>query len=306
MTGSTSRRLQKAEAAFVVRGCEPGDFHNVAPWCLSPVRILLRAKSEADLPAVHVMGRVDISTGEVRGGGRVTQTGQLGVTAACRRCSGCLAHKKKLWVSRAYHETICSYRTWFGTLTFSPSLHGEVLAATMSNTWADGVDYHCLSEADKFGAEAATYYQFVDRFWKRLRKAGYRFRYLCAPELGEESGLFHFHVLVHEMTPNNLPKAVLEEQWRAGLSHWRLVKTGDKRAVFYVCKYLVKEGAKPRSSLHYGTALNLSRPRAQRRSEAVAARPEVAEWDAQKASQEHKVVINENNHEVGEDKTPPI
>lgn len=258
------RVLQKAEAAFVVRGGEPGDYHIVAPWCKTPVYITVRADPKVGLPTLHEVGRVDMATGEVHGSGYNAQMPQLGIQAACRKCDGCKAHKKKLWVSRAYHETIMSHRTWFGTLTFPPSIHGEVLASTMATVWADSVDYHGLSDDEKFAVEAQTYYEYVDRFWKRLRKAGYRFRYLCVPELGEENGLFHFHVLIHETTPHPTPKAVLEAQWSAGLCHWRLVNTGDKRAVFYVCKYLGKDGAKPRASLHYGSALNLTRPRAQR------------------------------------------
>lgn len=212
-------------------------------------------------------------TGEVLTGG-VNTYPELGIEAACRKCDGCKAHKKKLWVSRAYHETIMSHRTWFGTLTFPPAIHGEVLASTMATVWSDGVDYHRLSDDEKFAVEASTYYEYVDRFWKRLRKAGYRFRYLCVPELGEENGLFHFHVLIHETSPHPTPKAVLEAQWSAGLCHWRLVNTGDKRAVFYVCKYLGKDGARPRSSLHYGKALDLTRRRAKRPGQPSSAREE--------------------------------
>lgn len=254
------RRVAHAEAGFIVRGGRQGDYHVVAPWCIGRVPITIRTDRKKGI-AHHVTNSK----------GHLQETWPtLGVEAACRRCDGCKKHKKRLWVSRAYHETILSYRTWFGTLTFAPGLHGQVLAATMRRLWDESVEYSSLSVDEKFAVEAATYYQYVDRYWKRLRKSGYRFRYLCVPELGTESGLFHFHVLIHETTPHQVPKALLESEWDAGLSHFRLVKTGDKRAVFYVCKYLSKDGARPRSSLRYGQAISLAEPAQQSRRSAIA------------------------------------
>lgn len=263
---SSARKVRNAETAFIVRGGEPGDFHTVAPWCLTPVRVTIKGRGKAALPQLHEAGRVSVVTGEVHGKGMNAQFPELNVLAACRRCQGCIAHKKKLWVSRAYHETIVSFRTWFGTLTFTPAYHEQALRAAMGRVWDDGRDYHALSPDEQQAVEATVLYTLIDRYWKRLRKEGYRFRYLAVPE-PHENGLIHFHVLVHEVTPQNVPKSALERQWDAGLSHFRLVQTGDKRAVWYVCKYLGKVGAKPRASLAYGQGLDLSRPRAQRSQE---------------------------------------
>lgn len=250
----SSRRLADAEAAFIVRGGKPGDYHVIAPWCVTPVGITLKADRK-QLPTHGWYRKPDGSIYHY------DRHRDLSLMVACRKCEGCLKHKRTLWQSRAYHETICAPRTWFGTLTFNPRLHAEALAEAMSTVWADGIDYQGLTESQQLAANAEVLYPSVDRFWKRLRKAGYRFRYLCVHE-AHETGLVHFHVLVHEMTPDQLPKAVLEEQWVCGHSHWRLVKTGEKRAVFYVCKYLAKdEATRPRASLHYGKALNLSQKR---------------------------------------------
>lgn len=244
------RALQHAEAGFLVRGRTQGDLHLIAPWCNNP-------------RVVHIVTKKGAIPNVVRNSKNMTQlryNAELNVAAACRRCSGCLDHKRKLWSGRAYGETLRSQRTWFGTLTFRPHLHDEALRLAMGRTWDDGIDYCKLSESKQLAANAEVLYIAVQRFMKRLRKTS-GFRYLCVFE-PHKNGLVHFHVLFHETDATRpLRKAQLEEQWRAGLSHWRLVDTGDKRAVFYVCKYLSKEADyKPRASLEYGTIKNRASP----------------------------------------------
>lgn len=241
------RRLTRAEVGFIVRGRTQGDLHLIAPWCNRPVAVTL-ATAKGSIP--DVSRRSDSFT-------QFRYRRELNIAAACRRCAGCLDHKRKLWGARAYGETIRAHRTWFGTLTFTPNLHDQALRIAMSRTWEDGVDYCKLTEAQQLAVNAEVLYAPIQRFVKRLRKQGSAFRYLIVPE-PHKSGLVHFHVLFHETDPDKpLRKAQLEEQWRAGISHWRVVQTGKKSAVWYVCKYLSKEAEyKPRASTQYGTTIS--------------------------------------------------
>src|SRR3546814_7109724 len=74
-----------------------------------------------------------------------------------------------------------------------------------------------------------------------------------------DDGCPHFHILMHEQDSPVL-KALLEEQWRSGFSHWRLVKNEDPRSVYYACKYLTKSHqTRVRASRRYGQAHLVSR-----------------------------------------------
>src|SRR3546814_8298459 len=83
-------------------------------------------------------------------------------------------------------------------------------------------------------------YTTLVRSWlKRVRSVtGVPLRYLLVVE-PHDDGFPHFHILMHEQD-SPVRKALLEEQWRSGFSHWRLVKNEDPRSVYYACKYLTK------------------------------------------------------------------
>lgn len=288
------RALQHAEATFIVKGKTRGDLHEVAPWCNAP-RVIQIATKKGAIPNV------------VRNAKNMTQLvgrAELNIAGACRRCAGCLTHKRKLWTARAYGETTRSTRTWFGTLTFRPELHDEALRACYAKLWDDGLEYGQLTEAQQLAVNAEVLYGPVQRFLKRLRKGDEdfgpaKFRYLIVPE-PHKSGLVHFHALLHEWDIDApLRKAQLEAQWRAGVSHWRLVDTGEKRAVYYVCKYLSKEAEyKPRSSKRYGdpTWVAPAAPRAARPTVWQLCQTEAGETPTNEG--DNKVDRNERNEET--------
>jgi len=87
-------------------------------------------------------------------------------------------------------------------------------------------------------------------YWKRLRKAKHRFRYMMAAE-AHQSGYPHIHALVHEVSAP-IPKRILQEEWPFGFTHCKLVRNGPK-AAWYVSKYLSKDmRTRVRASQHYG------------------------------------------------------
>lgn len=158
----------------------------------------------------------------------------------CRRCETCTRFKRLRWRERAMNELRqvdgFGRRSWMVTLTFSPAHLAGILMSAASPLPA--------------AVESAAY-PHVQRYFKRLRKLGHKFRYLAVYERGELNGRSHYHVLLHEIGRRPIPKAAIEEQWRSHV-HARLVGPDDG-AGSYVTKYLTKSLCRPRASTAYGT-----------------------------------------------------
>lgn len=168
---------------------------------------------------------------------------EIAIKVPCRKCARCMRFRRLTWRDRCAVEIAQAPRSWFVTLTFD-AMH---LAGV-------------LMEAHKLPArrtlpqrvEAAAY-RHVQLYFKRLRKAGYKFRYLAVMERGSINEREHFHFVLHEID-KPIPKRVLENEWRSFV-HARLVREagGVMRAAGYLTKYLTKsDGARPRASARYG------------------------------------------------------
>lgn len=171
--------------------------------------------------------------------------------ARCRKCEQCLAHRRRLWTARAVDEIEASRRTWFGTLTVRPEdrflLRCKADARAQARGWEP---LSLLSQPEAFRHLASELNREATKFLKRLRKKSKGLRYILVTE-AHKSGDPHLHLLLHEHE-DAATKRQLEEQWRLGFSHWRLVDR-DSSAAVYVCKYLAKEAqTRVRASLHYG------------------------------------------------------
>lgn len=169
------------------------------------------------------------------------------VFVRCRKCPECLRHRARLWTARAMDETKVSVRTWFGTLTVSPERQTWARYSalkTIQRRMSDNTDETVFAGmVNVIGKELTLYL-------KRLRKVA-PVRYLLVTE-AHKSGLPHFHMLVHEYS-GSISKRVLEDRWRFGFSHWRLIPPGNEAAAGYVCKYLAKDArTRVRASEHYG------------------------------------------------------
>lgn len=195
---------------------------DTAPDCARPYQVVFRSwKAEkAYLPQASFQEMDAMS---------------IEILTPCRKCENCLKAKRRLWTRRAEHEVHVSRRTWFVTLTIRPE---------------DRVRF--LYEAggkDNFAAYGPISKAFT-RFLKRLRKAGYKFRYLMAAE-AHKDGYPHLHMLLHEIEGYAaIPKREIERQWPYGFTKVKLCDNGTAR---YVCKYLAKDmKARVRASLKYG------------------------------------------------------
>lgn len=159
----------------------------------------------------------------------------------CRRCAKCLQYRQMKWRQRAMAELARAPRTWWITLTFSPTHLAGVLAAAASS------DKDTLERRIDDAA-----YRHVQRYLKRLRRAYKRkLRYLAVFERGERTGRAHYHMLLHEVDGPIL-KQWIETQWPSQVRA-RLVATGKFGVAGYVTKYATKGLAvRVRASARYG------------------------------------------------------
>lgn len=176
----------------------------------------------------------------------------LTIDGRCRQCAACLQHRRQLWTARAVDEIAASSRTWFGTLTVRPEERVRLAyLAERTRLRAGGELLSSLDSSERFRVLADALGSEVTRWLKRVRSAAKQpLRYLLVAE-AHKSGDPHMHILVHEPA-GPIAKRTLEDQWRIGFSHWRLVGQ-EPGAATYVCKYLAKDAlTRVRASQHYG------------------------------------------------------
>lgn len=136
-------------------------------------------------------------------------------------------------------------RTWFGTLTLSPDAQLEFLSRAMRASEEREAEWWSDPKCDvRFAAVRKEFLREVQRYWKRLRKEGYKFKYLLVFER-HNSGLPHAHFLLHELAGPML-KRRLRAQWPWGFFQAKLVggkaldAPAPERAAWYAVKYLTK------------------------------------------------------------------
>ena len=167
----------------------------------------------------------------------------------CRKCAPCLQAKTRYWVAAAHHQTMVAHesgnRTWFGTLTLSKDWQDELLDRARSIHPTPNAPWFDEPECDeRFGLVRDEFLKETQRYWKRLRKAGCKFKYFLVFER-HKSGLPHAHWLLHEQE-GPIRKRELQAQWPQGFTKVVVVGGRSKRsgspakAAFYVAKYLSK------------------------------------------------------------------
>ncbi len=175
------------------------------------------------------------------------------INVRCRSCIQCSRHRARLWAARARDEIAAASRTWFGTLTLSPENALKSLFAAELKLSQTGWQLPEVSETELFNAVVDQVSPELTRWLKRVRKnSGAALRYVLVSE-AHKSGLPHWHLLLHEVT-GTVRKRQLEDAWRNGFSHFRLVDKVDSRVPYYITKYLTKSATTPRlrASKDYG------------------------------------------------------
>lgn len=142
-------------------------------------------------------------------------------------------------MSRAAHEQTFAKKTWFITLTYKPALRSAIMRQASLNDRKK--PEHALVDASA---------GYVTKYFKRLRKAGFVFRYLCIPELHRD-GFPHWHGLIHDQRGDLLWKDLSRFWCSNGFSVFEIVK--DANAIRYVTKYVSKTmQGRIRASKGYG------------------------------------------------------
>lgn len=150
-----------------------------------------------------------------------------GATVGCRKCWQCKENRVNDWVGRCIAE----------------SRH---CTAARSITLTYGGDNKLTGE--KPLEAKVLLYSDVQKYFKRLRRAGYKFKYFAVGEYGTVKGRAHWHIMIYfsgrkadgspAMPAHELGKRFKCEYWSAGFSHW---EEPTPAAIRYVCKYVLKD-----------------------------------------------------------------
>lgn len=142
-----------------------------------------------------------------------------GQLVACRDCWQCKSVKVDNILGRAMAEQSSAVRTDVVTLTYGPD-----------------------SEGNEFHQDSTILNGNHPRLaFMLLRKAGYKFRYICAGEYGDLKGRAHWHVIFFWYGEPPEVESYLEnihvKWWPHGHTYW---DECNERTVRYVCKYVAK------------------------------------------------------------------
>lgn len=130
------------------------------------------------------------------------------MTVPCGKCGFCLATKKSDWSIRLMYEARQHLHSAFVTLTY----------ADCHLTWRGGKPQLVKSDLQKW--------------FKRVRKAGYKIRYFAVGEYGSQTFRPHYHILLF----GAVPEEVIRKSWDKGLVH---VGKVTQASVSYCLKYIV-------------------------------------------------------------------
>lgn len=193
----------------------------------------------------------------------------------CRKCPKCLRIRATLWRERAMRELACANRTWFVTLTMKPEVQHRVFMEAMREKNAKGwLDVDFSGEDQEFLLRTLGGFNLVTKFWKSVRKPLRKqqeepilLRYLLIAEK-HQSGLPHYHALVHDCGPSPITYRRMEQHWlENGFFNAKLVGSeavdNPRKAASYVTKYIAKDMlCRVRASQSYGNGASLAPPQA--------------------------------------------
>lgn len=165
----------------------------------------------------------------------------------CGKCLACLSHKKREWSMRFSHE-------------FSYYRQSNSMFLTLTYNKENLPDNYSLCKRD---------YQ---NYLKRLRKAGYKFKYMVAGEYGILKGRPHYHLVIFGI-PNENPLKIrdlytikdckyktdktLFQKWNKGKIQIGYV---SNKSIEYCCKYILKQDHKYLNDKEYFALYNRIKP----------------------------------------------
>lgn len=158
----------------------------------------------------------------------------------CRRCDRCRLMVQYSWLARSAHEQARAKGVWFVTLTFGPVRRREIFAS------ASAMSENGASSTNRLVRSSGRH---VAKFFKLLRKAGFKFRYIFVAELHRD-GFPHWHGVLFDQV-GNLHWESIDKAWSSGFLVAKVVR--DANAIRYVTKYIAKAPVgRVRASLNFG------------------------------------------------------
>lgn len=139
---------------------------------------------------------------------------------ACRGCDLCRKNRVDDLVGRCVAEQVSSDAAFSVTLTYAEDAPNSVVLC----------------------------YKDVQDFLKRLRKAGYKVRYICAGEYGTVKGRAHWHIALFfkgAVPEIEKDRRIQWEFWPHGFSYFQ---NPDANGFYYVLKYALKDQSSEGSS----------------------------------------------------------
>lgn len=135
----------------------------------------------------------------------------------CRKCHECLKFTRLEWANRMKMESWSSGRPFFTTWTFAPEVY--------SNS-----EKSCKQD--------------IQKFWKKLRKAGHDIRYFTVIERGSQKHRLHGHSILWSKSLKSIPSPkrrhdLLKSVWGNGIIDIQEVRSAA--GLNYVTKYMVKD-----------------------------------------------------------------
>ena len=146
------------------------------------------------------------------------------ILVPCGQCMNCRVNKKRIWVTRCALEASCHPYTAFITLTYDEK-----------NLPKDENGVAVLNRRDP------------PLFFKRLRRAGLKFRYFGVGEYGDQTWRPHYHMLMFGLAPcdhgsgldcNCKPCRTVRDHWGLGLTSNGVA---DRGSASYVAGYVTKK-----------------------------------------------------------------
>lgn len=141
-----------------------------------------------------------------------------GSTVGCRICWQCKQRRIDDWVGRCIAESMVCHESRFVTLTYGKDEYGN---------------------ADHPSAVVLTYSD-VQKWFKRLRKDGLKFKYFAVGEYGSMKGRAHWHILMYfqgQAPDVSMNERINDKYWPHGYSQW---ESASINAIRYCCKYITK------------------------------------------------------------------
>lgn len=167
----------------------------------------------------------------------------------CGRCFACQSNRRKEWHMRVKYELLHSCCSYTVTLTYDNEHLPKVVPFydkdPLEYTYCDNSQVSYMMDSPWKDENVLFWYHpfdidHVQRFFKRLRKAGLQFRYFGVAEYGGKTARPHYHIIFFFQYPMNKLsfQTLVVKQWPYGCQI--VVDDTDDSCIGYTLKYCLK------------------------------------------------------------------